>query len=282
MSVAVWHPELKRAILDVSKGTTISSMGVTARHPVTVSSPSEIPSTSSDTIGPGNQVGVWKAGIFYPRYTSRVELLPEESLFLMERGTLECRLPTKLSDSEEEAFIPLSLQHAFSLMLGKDGCNRERYQVYAYLKRLGYYVQRCSVADALRASAAAAKKKELADDDHHIPTPADKLKPEGIVADPRRPLRLVSLFDLLLYIPRRIAQALASGTSALIAWIMRVAGRVGQSLRSSRPSVTTRSSNATAPRTGPATGLLGINAQQLSSYGESLTCIGMLHTLCSC
>lgn len=237
-------------------------MGVTARTPLTVTSPDDLPSTSSDVIGPNNQVGVWKAGIFYPRSVTRTELLPEEALFLIERGTLDCTTSMKLQDSEEEVQIPLSLQHAFSLMLGKDGCTRERYQAYAYLKRLGYYVQRASVAESLKEAAAAARKRELAGTDHDIATPQDrKAKSQGVIADPKKPLKLVTLWDLLLYIPRRLAQVGATASAAVIAWLRNIANsvtrRLGGAGYGSRPSYGTKGR-----------GLLGLGGQQLADYGE--------------
>lgn len=227
-----------------------------------MTSPDDLPSTSSDVIGPNNQVGVWKAGIFYPRSVTRTELLPEEALFLIERGTLDCTTSVKLQDSEEEVQIPLSLQHAFSLMLGKDGCTRERYQAYAYLKRLGYYVQRASVAESLKEAAAAARKRELLGTDHDIATPEDKKTgAKGVIADPKRPLKLVTLWDLLLYIPRRLVQVGITASSAVIIWLRTVAARVNRRLAgvgySSRPSYTTKGR-----------GLLGLGGQQMADYGE--------------
>ncbi|PWN23183.1 hypothetical protein BCV69DRAFT_310659 [Microstroma glucosiphilum] len=270
LSTAIWRPDLNRAIVQVSRGTTIASMGVTARTPLTVSSPDDLPSTSSDVIGPNNQVGVWKAGIFYPRSVTRTELLPEEALFLIERGTLDCTTSIRLQDSEEEVQIPLSLQHAFSLMLGKDGCTRERYQAYAYLKRLGYYVQRASVAESLKEAAAAARKRELLGTDHDIATPQDR-KPssQGVIADPKRPLKLVTLWDLLLYIPRRLAQVGTTVSSAMIAWLKSVASKASRTLwgggLGSRPSYTTRGR-----------GLLGLGGQQLADYDSIFSALQII------
>ncbi|KAH8154827.1 uncharacterized protein LAJ45_01358 [Morchella importuna] len=64
-------------------------------------------------------------------------LLPEETIYLVERGNLECWW---------EEGIPMSLQGAYASCL--DGCGGlERYQVYAYLKRAGYIVQRAATFD---------------------------------------------------------------------------------------------------------------------------------------
>lgn len=107
--------------------------------------------------------------------------LPEEALFLLERGSLDIRWPdikgngTETNDdagkeepisqetkydeitsreddqssmestSEREASVgelPMSLQGAYASFVGKDGLTLERYSVYAGLKRAGYVVQR--------------------------------------------------------------------------------------------------------------------------------------------
>lgn len=259
LSKAIWDPTLNRAVVQVSQGTTISSLGVTSRYPVIASSSSSssagVPPGSNDTIGPQNQVGVLKAGVFYPRMTSQVELFPEEALYLIERGTLECTVPMRLADAEETVQVPLSLQHAFSLMIGKDGCTRERYQTYTYLKRLGYYLQRAQVTDELRAKA---KKKESdereKEADYGIRVPDSSAK--GIVADPKRPLRLVTIWDLLTYVPRRLAQIVASGWQAMSAAIRSLADRV-----------LGRKSNVSS--TGlQGRGLLGIGGRTWDSWGE--------------
>lgn len=261
LSKATWYPHLNRAVVEVSQGTTISSLGVTARSPVTVSSASEIPTGSLDVLGPNNQVGVYKAGVFYPRYQARLELFPEEALYLMERGTLDCRLPTKLADSNRIVDIPLSLQHAFSLMMGRDGCTRERYQTYTYLKRLGYYVQRADVADSLRAKAAeAARKKEEQEADCGIPTPGQDVQAQK----ERKPVKLVTLWDLLLYIPRRIGVALRD----LGAWFSALLGRLVGRMTSRRPYRTTDVGLGLGLGLQPGRGLLGIGGKTWDKYGE--------------
>ncbi|KAI2625514.1 hypothetical protein GGS21DRAFT_531144 [Xylaria nigripes] len=94
-------------------------------------------------------------------------LLPEEALFLMERGTLDLWWPAReideilrdgeasgapLVESEEiedyERGVPLSLQAAYALFIGRDGergkISLEKYQVYANLRRTGYKVLRAT------------------------------------------------------------------------------------------------------------------------------------------
>lgn len=267
LSLAIWRPELNRAVVDVAKGNTMAALGVTTRAPVTISSASELPAGTQDVVGPNNQVGVWKNDIFYPRYTSRLELLPEEALYLLERGSLECRLAMPLCNSPtgEQVEVPLSLQHAFSLMLNKDGLTRERYQTYAYLKRLGYYVQRADVAEQLRGKAAEARRKEKERDaacddgeDGEIKTP--KAGTKGIIADPKRPLKLVTLWDLLTYVPRRAAQILFTALAWLKARIARVVNALWTSRRGGSAAA-----NSTKPGSGR--GLLGIGGVKWDSFG---------------
>lgn len=107
-----------------------------------------------------------------------VWLLPEEALYLLERGSLDIRWPDIPDDDQtveelahreaaegqqepEDANttskqsrvtprlevtpvgeLPMSLQGAYASFIGKDGLTLERYSVYAGLKRAGYIVQR--------------------------------------------------------------------------------------------------------------------------------------------
>lgn len=93
---------------------------------------------------------------------AKVWLLPEEALYLIERGNLDLWWPSKplraitgpvakqkakSSDEEsEDDGVPLSLQAAYALLIGDDGergkVSLERYTVYANLKRAGYVVFR--------------------------------------------------------------------------------------------------------------------------------------------
>ncbi|QRD00341.1 hypothetical protein JI435_072050 [Parastagonospora nodorum SN15] len=79
-------------------------------------------------------------------------LLPEEALFLIERGTLDCRWPVKREDGDETIYkiedgAPMSLQAAYAAFIGFEGgvggkLTLEMYNVYAGLKRSGYVVFR--------------------------------------------------------------------------------------------------------------------------------------------
>lgn len=63
----------------------------------------------------------------------RLRLLPEETLYLLERGNLDVRW---------EGGMVFSLQAAYAQLVGRLGVSLERYTVYAGLKRSGYVVQR--------------------------------------------------------------------------------------------------------------------------------------------
>lgn len=67
----------------------------------------------------------------------RLSLLPEEALYLVERGSLDLRW-----GNEELLDIPMSLQAAYAYFLGHRGLTLERCIVFAGLKRCGYAVQR--------------------------------------------------------------------------------------------------------------------------------------------
>ena len=79
---------------------------------------------------------------------NRIWLLPEEAIYLIERGNLDIRWPADLpqdgreEDNEHVGELPMSLQGAYAALLGKAGLTLERYNVYAGLRRSGYTVQR--------------------------------------------------------------------------------------------------------------------------------------------
>jgi tRNA-splicing endonuclease subunit Sen54 len=81
---AVWHPDIARGSMKSTSGIHFQTMG----H-------------------------------FHPA-RRRVELFPEEMLYLLERGTLECWT---------EEGVPMSAQQGFAWMLGQDELTMERYQV---------------------------------------------------------------------------------------------------------------------------------------------------------
>ena len=80
------------------------------------------------------------------RRGQRLWLLPEEVLYLLERGTLDVRWPVTEGD-EERTGLPMSLQGAYAMLIGDEVSHEgaltfERYSVYTGLKRMGYTVLR--------------------------------------------------------------------------------------------------------------------------------------------
>ena len=97
---------------------------------------------------------------------NRIWLLPEEALYLIERGSLDIRWPDRPSVSEDRGQevdknvedqddpigeLPMSLQGAYASFIGRSGLTLEQYQVFAGLRRLGYSVVRASTWDESRA-----------------------------------------------------------------------------------------------------------------------------------
>lgn len=74
----------------------------------------------------------------------RLWLLPEECLWLLERGSLHMRWPAQDGEEEDEG-LPMSLQGAYAAFIGREaegGLTLEQFTVYQYLKRSGYNVFR--------------------------------------------------------------------------------------------------------------------------------------------
>lgn len=74
---------------------------------------------------------------------NRVWLLPEEALYLLERGSLNIRWPVSVTGCEndgetDDSGIPMSLQAAYASFIGRGGLMVDRYSVYSGLRRLGY------------------------------------------------------------------------------------------------------------------------------------------------
>ncbi|KAL2830551.1 hypothetical protein BDW59DRAFT_170115 [Aspergillus cavernicola] len=78
---------------------------------------------------------------------NRVWLLPEEALYLLERGSVDIRWPCCTvgdgdEDNIEDSGIPMSLQAAYACFIGHGGLTMERFSVYTGLRRLGYAITR--------------------------------------------------------------------------------------------------------------------------------------------
>ncbi|KLO14783.1 hypothetical protein SCHPADRAFT_825698 [Schizopora paradoxa] len=122
VSYGLWDPSISRTLVVTAHGSHLMSMGHSA--PVRI---------TADAKGK-------------EKMHAHVQLLPEEALYLIERGSMFCR---KASSSDyslaPEAFeqaIPMTLQEAYAEMIGKEDTTLERYLVFSYLKRLGYIVTR--------------------------------------------------------------------------------------------------------------------------------------------
>lgn len=152
VSHALLTPHSPYPTMLVTRGHLLDTMGITVRQ------------------APSDAKGKGKASI---------QLLPEEALFLLERGSLQIWMGEGEWDDEiwgVPGAVEMSVAEAFSAFLGKDGLSWERYQVcfhsktgsgstqpcrasadmrcgdispslsdrqaYAVLKRLGYTVQR--------------------------------------------------------------------------------------------------------------------------------------------
>lgn len=79
-----------------------------------------------------------------PRFLHRLYLLPEEVLWLLERGSIDLRWPAH-SDEEEFSGMPVSLQAAHAILTGGSVGSQltlEKFTVYQYLRRAGYVVFR--------------------------------------------------------------------------------------------------------------------------------------------
>ncbi|KAI0059647.1 hypothetical protein BV25DRAFT_1993519 [Artomyces pyxidatus] len=122
VSYAIWYPTIARAHVTAARGVHYSSMG----HSIARPSP-------TDTL---------------QRAPKRLELLPEEALYLVEKGALFCWKHAEGitgEDMESESSMqgaPMSVQQAFAEMIGMEGVSIEKYHVFAYLRRLGYIVIR--------------------------------------------------------------------------------------------------------------------------------------------
>jgi tRNA-splicing endonuclease subunit Sen54 len=82
-----------------------------------------------------------------------VWLLPEEALYLLERGSMDIRWPASITGvtvdqkpfdapDDEKFGIPMSLQAAYTCFIGRGGLTLERFSVFSALRRLGYILLR--------------------------------------------------------------------------------------------------------------------------------------------
>ncbi|KAH9971908.1 hypothetical protein BGW80DRAFT_1317147 [Lactifluus volemus] len=105
---SVWYPHLARAHVTLARGVHFTSMG----------------------------------------HSKRLELLPEEALYLVEKGSLFCWKASHDVAGEDVEWdsasqgSPMSVQQAYAEMVGKQDLTLDRYHTFSYLRRLGYIVTR--------------------------------------------------------------------------------------------------------------------------------------------
>lgn len=110
ISYGIWYPSISRAHVTAARGIHFSNMG----H-----------SVARESAATNNADRVHK----------RLELLPEEALYLVERGAMFCwkhtmvSLPPVEPGLDEVSGAPMSVQQAFAEMIGKEDLTLERYQV---------------------------------------------------------------------------------------------------------------------------------------------------------
>ncbi|KAI9568560.1 tRNA-splicing endonuclease subunit sen54 N-term-domain-containing protein [Boletus coccyginus] len=132
ISYGIWYPFIDRVHVTTARGIHFSTMGYS------VSRTAQYDNSTNESRGPSSKL------------PKRLELLPEEALYLVERGALLCyksisggTLLVDPSNYETQSpGAPMSVQQAFAEMIGREELTLERYQVYAYLKRLGFILMR--------------------------------------------------------------------------------------------------------------------------------------------
>lgn len=103
ISYGIWHPTLARAEVPLAKGIHFSSIGHSAPRAV------------------ADENGVLKL-------QKRVELLPEEAIYLIERGTMFCWNESDLQIEGTDG-VPMTVQQAYSEMIGTEDLDLEKFQV---------------------------------------------------------------------------------------------------------------------------------------------------------
>lgn len=121
--IAHYHPKSNMAYAYNPKGPLFTRMG-------------NVLSAAEDPLGEDGRRG------------QRLWLLPEEVLYLLERGTIDVRWPATAEEAaDRELGLPMSLQCGYAMFIGDSDAHDgaltfERYSVYTALKRQGYIVLR--------------------------------------------------------------------------------------------------------------------------------------------
>lgn len=90
----------------------------------------------SATVGRARKVAGAEKGA-----AGRLWLLPEEALWLVDRGSLDVRWPAVDGEDEDDG-LPMSVQGAYAAFIDGDSLTLNEYTVFSYLKRAGYIVLR--------------------------------------------------------------------------------------------------------------------------------------------
>lgn len=110
VTYAVWLPGIARARVLTARGNHLLTMGYNVPRDVL---------SAQDPDKPIKREKV-------------PELLPEEALHLIERGSMLCytHLPDNIASGGDELDgAPITVQQAYSMMIGQEGLTLERYQV---------------------------------------------------------------------------------------------------------------------------------------------------------
>ncbi|PAV17489.1 Aldo keto reductase [Pyrrhoderma noxium] len=144
ISYAVWDSGTARARVLRGQGIHLNTMGYSAPF-----APSK---TQARELSDNTEVNTLEKKDIKKKAEKVTHLLPEEALYLVERGSMFCwghiddsHDPSRIDDNSHST--PMTVQQAYTEMIGRDGLTLERYQVYAYLKRLGYTVIRAKAPD---------------------------------------------------------------------------------------------------------------------------------------
>ncbi len=103
VSYAIWYPTLSRAHVTVARGVHFVSMGHSVQRPSKM------------------------------KAQKRLELLPEEALYLIEKGALFCWKVSHDSPNDDACWdsqgAPMSVQQAYAEMIGTQDLTLDRYHV---------------------------------------------------------------------------------------------------------------------------------------------------------
>ncbi|KAF8887144.1 tRNA-splicing endonuclease subunit sen54 N-term-domain-containing protein, partial [Infundibulicybe gibba] len=103
ISYAIWHPSLARAEVLVARGVHFAAMGHSVPRPTLSADGTE-------------------------KVHKRLELLPEETIYLVERGTLFCWKESPNANSDDVPGAPMSVQQAYSEMIGTEDLTLDKFQ----------------------------------------------------------------------------------------------------------------------------------------------------------